>query len=156
MKELQENKALQPGQEEIRQVPTGKRKLGEFRLPPGVYLWEMIAVKDPEDPNPGPVKGLNPDGSFDPELAEIRLARFTAGEANFAPAEMTIASLNFSEQEINIVGPIEAGAWRRLIVVDGNFYIDASNKKNARRKIIARYFEPNKTPANESFNPELD
>ena len=123
MKELQENKALKAGQEEIRQVPTEKRKLGDFKLPPGVKIWEMIAVKDPNDPDQGPVKGLNPDGSFDPELAEIRLARFTGSEATFQAPEMKIAELNFSGNQVDVVGKIKPGVRRRLIIVDGNFYI---------------------------------
>lgn len=153
MKELQENKILQPGQEEIRQVPTEKRKLGDFRLPPGVKIWEMITVKDPNDRDQGPVKGLGKDGNFDPELAEIRPARFSGSDGSFQP-EIKLAELQLGGVDIDVSGPVNPGVRRRLIIVDGNIYIDAINEKTARRKIIARYFEPNKHAKNETINTQ--
>lgn len=116
----------------IRQVLKSRVKLGEFRLQPGMALYEMICVSS----NGESVAGLNPvTGDFDPDLAVVRPVKM--------PKPVVVAGDHVKALLGNRnLGKIKPGTHARIDVVDGNLYEVAINGKNARRKIIEKYFEP--------------
>jgi hypothetical protein len=95
------------------------------RLKPGQKIWEMVAVPDTHGE---PVQGMDPQtGQFDPELALVRPAKI----------ETSATALNTFKQGL---GEIEPGVHYKVRAIQGNFYEVAINARNARRKIIAKYF----------------
>lgn len=111
---------------ESRQVIKQTQYFGQLKLEKGQRIYEMVIVPDIAGQ---PVKGTDPEtGAFDPELAEIREARFKEEAAVFGVPVVTG------------LGPVKPGTKKKLVIVDGNIYEVAINRETARRKMIKKYF----------------
>lgn len=121
---------------EIRQVIKTRRYMGKLRLQPGQKVYEMICVPGKDGDI---VKGVDPlTGVIDPDFTEVIEAKYEAGAT--AVLGTPVASTDDSHGIRIALGPVKPGIRRKLIVTDGNLYMEAINPATARKKMIAQFF----------------